>query len=200
MLLSPKSACVTFEDLTQNCALPLAPEALFRTQLLRHHSHIVIGDVALRGYKHKARWTYDDRDVRRASRALAELPVDFDDLAEVHPPEYRDHDPEAGERSDWRRQLRSWMYDAAFYKSLRERRYGEDYRKIGENGLPGTLTMDEFVQARNDMLHMHHIAGTKPRGLLSWSGEYWLLPRAYAELLDRWELLEDDLADREGDL
>ncbi|UKY55050.1 endonuclease VII domain-containing protein [Streptomyces inhibens] len=43
---------------------------------------------------------------------------------------------------------------------------------------------------------MQNIAGTKPRPLLSWSGEHWLLPRAYADLLDRWERLEDDLTNQ----
>ena len=194
MLISPKSALATFEDLTQNCTLPLIPEILLRTKWLRHHGHIVIGDVALRGYKHKARWTYDERDVRRAGHALADLHIDFNDLTEVQLPEYRDHlGLEAWDIPDWRRELRSWMYDAAFHKNYREHR-GEDYRKIGENGLPGGLTMSEFIEARSDMPHMHNIAGTKPRGLLSWSGDHWLLPRAYVELLDRSEHLEGDLA------
>ncbi|WP_043267256.1 endonuclease domain-containing protein [Streptomyces sp. CT34] len=194
MLISPKSAHAAFTDLTRNCALPLMPDVLLRTKLFRHHGHIVIGDVALRGYKHKARWTYDERDVRRAGRALAEAPIDFTDLVEVQLPEYRDHlGREEWGRPDWRRQLRSWMYDAAFHKKYRERRYDEDWRKIGENGLPGGLTMTEFIEARSDMPHVHNIAGTKPRGLLSWSGQHWLLPRAYVQLLDRWEHLEADL-------
>ncbi|MBD0742942.1 hypothetical protein [Streptomyces sp. CBMA152] len=90
MLISPKSACATFGDLTQNCVLPLVPDLLLRTKSLIHHGHIVIGDVALRGYKHKARWMYDDRDVHRAGRALTDLRIDFGDLAEVRLPEYAD--------------------------------------------------------------------------------------------------------------
>ncbi|QHC23360.1 hypothetical protein [Streptomyces sp. GS7] len=201
MLISPKSAHATFVDLTRNCALPLDPDVLLRTDVLRHHGHTVIGDVALRAYKHKSRWTYDERDVRRAGRALAELPVDLDDLAETHLPDYRDDvSPEEWYRPDWRRQLVSLMFDAARLKAFREERpYDENWhswKKLGDNGLPGGLTMTEFIQTRSDTPFMQNIAGTKPSRLLTWSGTHWLLPRAYMELLDRWERLEDDLIDK----
>ncbi|UKY48157.1 hypothetical protein [Streptomyces inhibens] len=73
MLISPKSARAIFMDLTQHWAVLLDPAVLLRTYLLHHHGRTVIGDVALRSYKHKARWTYDERDVRRAGRALGLL-------------------------------------------------------------------------------------------------------------------------------
>ncbi|WP_043271977.1 endonuclease domain-containing protein [Streptomyces sp. CT34] len=200
-MMSPKSARATFADLTANCALPLDPDVLLRTDLLHHHGHTVIGDAALRGYKYKGRWRYDERDVRRAGRALAELPINLDDLAEIHLPEYRDHiGLEEWARPDWRRQLVTWMFNAARHKAFQEDRpYDENWdswKEIGDNGLPGGLTMTEFIQARSNDSHMQNIAGTKPRRLLSWSGEHWLLPRAYADLLDRWERLEDDLVNQ----
>ncbi|MFF4741304.1 endonuclease domain-containing protein [Streptomyces sp. NPDC001262] len=200
MLTTPKAARTEFADLTQNCALPLEPDALLRTDLLHHHGHTVIGDVALRAYKHKSRWTYDDRDIRRAGRHFADLHVDLADLMEVQLPAYSENtDPEDWNRADWRRQLMHWMFDAARRKAFEELPYDvawDTWKEIGEHGLPGGLTMTEFVEARPQSSYWRTIAATRPLDLLTWSGTHWLLPRVYVELLDRWEQLEEDLTNR----
>lgn len=202
-LITPDYARTLFADLTQNSAVPLEPDDLFHMGSLRRHGHVVIGDVALRCYKHRARWRYDERDVRRAGRAYAEFRLDLDDLVPLRLPAYRDatewdRDPEAWDRVNWRRRLVSWMFDEARNKAFEEERNEdwEAWRKIGANGLPGGLTMDEFLERREQARHTQTIAGTRPLPLLSWSGQHWLLPRAYVELLDRWERVEDDLVAR----
>lgn len=155
----------------------------------------------MRGYKHKARWAYDERDVRAAGRTFAELDVDLDDVVDVELPAYRDvpeRDPEEWHRPDWRR-LMSWMVERARNKLLQEERPYEKWgawTDIGPNGLPGGLTWQEFVSASSQARHLRNIAGTRPLQLLTWSGENWLLPRAYTELLDRWEQREEELIAR----
>nr|BAU77545.1 hypothetical protein SAVERM_2p101 [Streptomyces avermitilis MA-4680 = NBRC 14893] len=60
----------------------------------------------MRCYKHKARWTYDERDIRAADRTFAELDLDLDDAVDVQLPAYRDapeRDPEEWHRPDWAR-------------------------------------------------------------------------------------------------
>jgi hypothetical protein len=41
-----------------------------------------------------------------------------------------------------------------------------------------------------------NIANTRPLDLMTFSGGSLFLPRAYAELLDRWEQVEEGLVDR----
>lgn len=90
-----------------------------------------------------------------------------------------------------------------FYQARRKAHDGCPYeerdnswKQIGANGLPGDLTWEEFVAASSRYRHSQNMAGTRPLELLIWSGENWLLPRAYVELLDRWAQREEDLADR----
>ncbi|WP_226652342.1 hypothetical protein [Streptomyces hydrogenans] len=172
---------------------------------LRWHGHVVVGDVALRLYKHKGPWRYDERDVRRAARDLSAVTVDHDDLVEVVLPgqrwreEGRGEDEDTWNRANWRGQIAGWMYHEALSKELaRDRPYTErsDWARIGENGLPGELTWEEFVSARADSRLSSTIASTYPLELLTWSEGCWWLPRAYADLLDRWEALEDKLLER----
>ncbi|MFE5049056.1 hypothetical protein ACFRAI_22370 [Streptomyces sp. NPDC056637] len=40
---------------------------------LAQHGHVFFGDIAVRCYKHKAHWMYDERDIRRTGQAFAEL-------------------------------------------------------------------------------------------------------------------------------
>ncbi|MFD5110500.1 hypothetical protein [Streptomyces cinereoruber] len=56
-MISPKLAYATFADETRGASLPLHPEALLGTKSyhLRWHGHVVVGDVALRLYKHQYR-------------------------------------------------------------------------------------------------------------------------------------------------
>ncbi|MFD4756348.1 endonuclease domain-containing protein [Streptomyces sp. NPDC058426] len=169
---------------------------------LRQHGHVFFGDIAVRCYKHRGRWTYDERDIRAAGRTLADMELRLDDVVEVQLPVYRDlpeRDPEAGWRPDWRRRLVSWMYGQARRRLLaRGRSYAEwgSWQALGENGLPGELTWEEFVVSSSRYRYTQNIAGTRPLPLLAWSGEKWLLPRAYAGLLDRWEQREDELVAR----
>ncbi|MER7914497.1 endonuclease domain-containing protein [Streptomyces sp. NPDC096068] len=206
-MISPKLACATFADETRDASLPLRPDALLKTMShhLRRHGHVVVGDVALRLYKHKGPWRYDERDVRRAARDLAAVTVDHGDLVEVVLPrqrwrdEGRGEDEDAWNRSNWRGRIARWMYHEALSKELaRERPYTErsEWEQIGENGLPGGLTWEEFVSARNGSGSSSTIAGTYPLELLTRGEGRWWLPRAYADLLDRWELLEEELLER----
>lgn len=169
---------------------------------LRRHGHVFFGDVAVRCYKHKSRWTYDERDIRAAGGTFAELDLDLGNVVDVQLPPYRDvpeRDPEEWQRPNWRRLLVSWMFDRARHKLFREERpYEEwgDWQAIGANGLPGGLSWEEFAASSSSSRHLQNIAGTRPLQLLTWSGENWRLPRAYADLLDRWEQREDELVAR----
>ncbi|MFI9588326.1 hypothetical protein ACIHCQ_42590 [Streptomyces sp. NPDC052236] len=53
---------------------------------LRQHGHVFFGDIALCCYKHKVRWKYDEREIRRAGRSFAELRLDLDDVVDVELP------------------------------------------------------------------------------------------------------------------
>ncbi|MEW1552220.1 endonuclease domain-containing protein [Streptomyces tsukubensis] len=202
MPISREYARSLFADLTQNAAVPLDPDELLHMPGLRQHGHVFFGDIAVRCYKHKSRWTYDERDIRAAGRALADLEVRLDDVVDVRLPAYRDlpdRDPEEWNRPDWRRRLMWWMFDRARNQLVEQGRHYDEWgswRQIGANGLPGELTWEEFVSSSSSHRHLQNIAGTRPLQLLTWSGENWLLPRAYADLLDRWERREDGLVAR----
>ncbi len=169
---------------------------------LRLHSHVFFGGIAVRCYKHRARWTYDERDVRAAGQVLADLAGGLDDVVDVQLPAYRaipERDPEEWYRPGWRRTLMSWMVERARVKLVQENRPHEDWvgwRAIGGNGLPGDLTWEEFAAFSSQARHLQNVAGTRPLQLLAWNGETWLLPRACAELLDRWEQREGELVDQ----
>ncbi|MGA4846605.1 hypothetical protein ACOBQB_10165 [Streptomyces sp. G5(2025)] len=101
MPISREYARSLFADLVQNATVPLDPDVLLYMPRLRQHGHVFFGDIAVRCYKHKARWTYDERDVRAAGQVLADLHVDLDDVVDVHLPAYRDiaeRDPEERHR------------------------------------------------------------------------------------------------------
>ncbi|MER7109452.1 endonuclease domain-containing protein [Streptomyces sp. NPDC000229] len=198
MLMKPEAARTTFSELTQGSAVPLQPDVLLRTKYdVRRHGHVLIGDIALRCYKHKGRWMYDERDIRSAGHAFAGV-TDLGELVEVQLPPYRrpqEGDPDEWDHADWRLHLLWLMLDAAHNKLVEEKRPFNEWgawRTIGDNGLPIGLTMDEFVARHSDV----KIAGTLPLRLLTWSGTQWLLPRAYVGLLDRWQLLDNELSDR----
>jgi Recombination endonuclease VII len=201
MPISREYARSLFADLTQNAMVPLDPDELLHIPGLRQHGHVFFGDIAVRCYKHKARWTYDERDIRAAGRALADFDVRLDDVVDVQLPAYRDvpeRDPEEWRHPNWRRRLVSWMFDRARNHLLNQGRHLDEWgswRQVGPNGLPGELTWEEFI-ASSSTRHQQNIAGTRPLQLLTWSGENWLLPRAYADLLDRWEMREEELVAR----
>ncbi|MFI7298582.1 hypothetical protein [Streptomyces sp. NPDC050121] len=100
---------------------------------------------------------------------------------------------------DWRRRLVSWMFGLARHKAhdgIPYDEWNDAWQRVGVNGLPGDLTWEEFVAASSRYRHSQNMAGTRPLELLTWSGEGWLLPRAYIELLDRWAQREEELVNR----
>ncbi|MEE1736397.1 endonuclease domain-containing protein [Streptomyces sp. BE147] len=203
MLISREYARSLFADLTQNAMVPLDPDELVHMPDRAQYDYVLFGDVAVRCYKHKGRWGYAERDIRRAGQTLAELRLDLEDMAVVQLPAYHasgESDWEEWSRTDWRRCLMSWMCGRARDKALREGRPYEEWRDsyllIGDNGLPGGLDWEEFVAASNRYRHTRNMGGTRLLELLTWSGKQWLLPRAYMELLDRWVLREEELVDR----
>ncbi|MGV9761468.1 hypothetical protein ACWDUC_37490 [Streptomyces tricolor] len=193
-LVTRERARSLFSDLTHTAAVPLDPDELLHMPGLRQHGHVFFGDIAVRAYKHKARWMYDERDIRAAARTFAEMSVDLDDVVDVELPRYRDvleRDAEEWSRPHWRRQLMRWMFGQARQKAEEGKSWEErddSWKKVGANGLPGDLTC-----ACSRYRHSQNIAGTRPLQLLTWSGESWLLPRAYTELLDRWQQREEEL-------
>ncbi|MFF0386939.1 endonuclease domain-containing protein [Streptomyces sp. NPDC004286] len=202
MPISREYARSLFADLTQNATVSLDPDELLHMPGLRRHGHVFFGDIAVRCYKHKARWMYDERDIRAVGRAFADMEVRPDDVVDVQLPAYRrvaEHGPEEWHRPDWRRLLVAWMFDRARGQLVEQGRHYDEWgswRDIGANGLPGELTWEDFVASSGRHRYLQNIAGTRPLQLLAWSGENWLLPRAYAELLDRWERRESELVDR----
>lgn len=200
--ISPKLAHTYFTELAAGSAVPLDLDDLLRMMDLRRHNHVVIGDIALRCYKNKSKWTYDERDVRRAAQAFADFRLDVDDVVEVQLPAYRDlgdQDSEDRGRADWRQRIASWLYWQARHKHQKERppeKWDDRWTRIGTRGLPGTLAWDEFVAARTVDRVRANIANTRPLELMTYSSRSLFLPRAYAELLDRWEQVEENLVAR----
>ncbi|MEU5415768.1 hypothetical protein [Streptomyces clavifer] len=203
MLISREYARALFADLTQNAMVPLDPDELVHMSGLAQYDYVLFGDVAVRCYKHKGRWGFVERDIRRAGQTLAELRLDLEEMDVVQLPAYHavgESDGEERSRTDWRQCLMSWMCGRARDKALREGRPYEEwcdsYLRIGDNGLPGGLGWEEFVAASNRYRHTLNMGGTRLLELLTWSGKQWLLPRAYIELLDRWAQREEELVDQ----
>src|SRR3954453_20300409 len=135
MPISREYARSLFADLTHNAMVPLDPDELLYMPGLAQHGHVFFGDIAVRCYKHKARWMYDERDIRRMGQALAELRLDLDDVVDVQLPAFRDkREPDDWYRLDWRRQLVSWMFGQARNKTQEGRPYEEwddSWQKVG---------------------------------------------------------------------
>ncbi|MDX2547823.1 endonuclease domain-containing protein [Streptomyces sp. WI04-05B] len=231
MLISPQLARDALADLTKACDLPLDPgELIPKKGEFLDHGYVLLGDVAVRGYKDKGRWKYDDRDIRRAAQTLAAVTIDTTDVVEAQVPSRRYfNDRETfhdWRHADWRRTLNYWIYAAArrsrrseantptvfaydpaddfdlfdpetigFEANTADAFEGDVWSsryEIGPHGLPGELTLEELV------LHYggRTIAGTRPLALLTWSGTHWVLPRAYAAMLDRSQEQDGALAER----
>ncbi|MFJ2008002.1 endonuclease domain-containing protein [Streptomyces chartreusis] len=223
MLISPQLARETLADLTRDCGLPLdAGELIPGKGEFLDHGHVFMGDVAVRGYKDKGRWKYDDRDIRRAGQTLAGLAIEFTDVVEAQVPSRRYFDDRESfddwSRADWRRTLNHWIYAAARRSRRREVGaaasdtnrtddfdvfdpsvvddfdtdvWGSRY-EIGPHGLPGQLTYEDLVSFYGERT----IAGTRALKLLTWSGRCWVLPRVYADMLDRWQERDRALAEQ----
>ncbi|MFD5079551.1 endonuclease domain-containing protein [Streptomyces sp. NPDC058371] len=198
--ISPRLAHAYFNEISAGSAVPLDLDGLLHMVDLRRRSYVVIGDIALRCFKNKSKWTYDERDIRRGAQEYADFRLDIDDRVEVQLPAYRDHNEHAPEgRADWRREIASWLFWQARQKHQEGRPYEEwddSWKRIGVGGLPGELTWDEFVAARSGTRLRKSIANTRPLELMTFSGGSLSLPRGYAELLDRWEQVEEDLVAR----
>ncbi|MFJ6053603.1 endonuclease domain-containing protein [Streptomyces sp. NPDC092307] len=198
--ISPKLARTYFAEIAAGSTVPLDLDDLVNMVLLRQHGHVVLGHVAVRCYKFRSKWTYDERDIRRAAQVFADFRLDPGDVVEVQLPPYREHgdqDPEERGRADWRERIASWMYWHARHTHQRERPYDErdnSWQHIGASGLPGELTWDEFLAA--SIGSRHSIGNTRPLELMTRSANGLLLPRAYADLLDRWEQVTEELIGR----
>ncbi|MDX2631808.1 endonuclease domain-containing protein [Streptomyces scabiei] len=203
--ISPKLARAFFADISAGSPVPLDPDDLLHMAHVRRHGHVVFGDIAVRCFKNRSKWTYDEREIRRAAQTFADFRLDVDDVVEVPLPTYFDaadgDDQGMGYRGQaaWRPQIASWLFWEARRKDQEGRPYEEwkdTWKRLGANGLPGTLTWDEFVAARSGARHRQNIANTRPLDLMTCSGGTLFLPRAYSELLDRWEQVEEDLVGR----
>ncbi|OEJ49528.1 endonuclease domain-containing protein [Streptomyces agglomeratus] len=206
MLISPQLARDILADLTRDCGLPLdAGELIPKKGDFLDHGYVFIGDVAVRGYKDKGRWKYDDRDIRRAGQALAAVRVDHTDVVEAQVPSRRYFDDRESfgnwDQADWRRSLNYWIYAAA--RRSRHRDIADAYDdfdsdvwssryQLGAHGLPGQLTREELISSHGERT----VAGTRPFELLTWSGTHWVLPRAYADMLDRSQKRDRALAEQ----
>ncbi|MEV1085836.1 endonuclease domain-containing protein [Streptomyces sp. NPDC050211] len=189
MLISEKLARQYLADETQGCTVPVAPQQ-FRRRRNIEHSYVFFGDVPVCGYKHKNRWGFDEREVRRAGRAVAAVQWEAGDAVDAQLP---DSEPAWSDQPDWRRDLRRWMSHAADTTYMQGGcPCGPYCRQEGltHTGLPCGLTWDGFV----DKCSGWTIACTAPVNVLSWSEQRWWLPRPYAEMLDRWESAERELA------
>lgn len=203
--ISPNLAHGILTDLTRKTAGFVEPNALLDTSSVRRHGHVLVGDVALRCYKHQGRWRYLERDIRRAGEMLSAVCLDPNDRVDAQlPPDLDDGRGETSQeewRTGWRRRLTGWMFNQAYLHSRRretpsDHRDWRAWKSIGDNGLPGGLTWEDFVTASEEHRYWHMIAGTRPLPLLSWSGETWNVPRAFADLLDRWARVESELTGR----
>jgi hypothetical protein len=203
--ISPKLARTFFADISVGSPVPLDPDDLLHMVHVRRHGHVVFGDIAVRCFKHRSKWTYDEREIRRTAQTFADFRLDVDDVVEVQLPAYfnaTDGDDQGmgyRGRAAWRSRIASWLFWEARRKHQEGRPYEEwndSWKRLGANGLPGTLTWDEFVAARSGARLRENIANTRPLDLMTFSGGSLFLPRAYSELLDRWEQVEEDLVDR----
>ncbi len=130
-----------FADLTQSATVPLDPDELLHMPGLRPARPRLLGDIAVRCYKHRARWTYDERGIRAAGRTFADLDPDLDDVVDVQLPAYHDvpeRDPKEWHRPDRRRRPVSWTVDRARHKLIQEEHPYEErgaWTNTGPNGL-----------------------------------------------------------------
>jgi hypothetical protein len=208
VLISLDMAKELLAELTQAAPVPVDLRRL-RSDLLRDHGHILMGDVPLRGYKRSNAWWIDERDVRRAGQALAGLAVDPTDLVplELTWSHFERHERPAGDRNPgWRNMVRHLMCRRVVRNADAGRR---NYRKLFDAGEePSTIRAvteilaaevrfrTEFEPRRHplrperDMSWWETIGGTSPLDHLSRVENRWMLPRAYRDLLDRWQAEE----------
>ncbi|MFJ4790833.1 endonuclease domain-containing protein [Streptomyces sp. NPDC088794] len=225
MLISPQLARDTLADLIKDCGLPLdAGELIPGKGEFLAHGHVFVGDVAVRGYKDKGRWRYDDRDIRRAGRHLASVVIDSADLVEAGFPDRRWFDVRGTfddmSGADWRGTLNHWAYAAAHRSLLLERdgpaavgfNPADDFDLLDPE-LSIDIDVDIWSSSRyeigphglpgqltfNEFVSYYGkrtIAGTRPLEVLAWSGTHWVFPRAYRDMLDHWQAQDRELSER----
>jgi hypothetical protein len=177
MYKTPPQAEQLFADLTHDAPIPVCPREFTRRRpRYQSHGDVLIGDIHIPRYKHRGRWRYLEKDVRRAAR---QLPRDLDDVVAVDLP-----DAEWTPKADWRAQLGRWLADLA------RRVYPGQDPAPWTDARPGAL---EFPGVQVDVFS---IGGTLPLRLVGRVQGQWVLPRAYAELLDRWQARENELAEQ----
>ncbi|MEV4505993.1 endonuclease domain-containing protein [Streptomyces klenkii] len=192
MLISPQYAQRILAELTQGCLVPAAPGALARYDF-QANGHVLIGDVAVRGYKHKGRWRLVEKEVRHAGLKLAALTVDTETVTAVTVPAQTLRAAPSPAYSSWRTRIRDWLDNTAFHERMTQgcSCAQEPCRGFmpGAEGLPCGLTPDSLVRHADSLT----IACTRPLPLMSWSGAQWTLPHAYAAMLTRAEEVTDSL-------
>ncbi|MCX4650226.1 MULTISPECIES: endonuclease domain-containing protein [unclassified Streptomyces] len=193
MLISPATAQQILADLTGSSAVPAACEGLSR-YWFQENNHVMIGEVAVRGYKHKGAWRVDDRDIRRAAHALAQLDLRPERTVPVTLPRQRRR--EVSLLHDWRARLLDWIEQA---QDLHQHNHScgcSDFvcrKPLNERIAVEDLTDPLLLEALLARPRPPALAGTRPFPLLSWSGTNWLLPDAYAAMLTRAETTASDL-------
>lgn len=182
MLISPDTAGQILADLTGDGPVRAAPPRLSR-YWFQSNGHVLIGDIAVRGYKHKGQWRLDDRDIRRAGAKLAALSLQLDDTIPLLP---RQRSNRSAEDNGWRGELAGCIRQAQ-YLHHHAQHCGCDVYGCQAAPAAGTADgelTDPLALEKAQAGYRHTIASTRPFPLLTWSGEHWLIPRAYAQLLD----------------
>ncbi|WCL89597.1 hypothetical protein [Streptomyces sp. JCM 35825] len=173
MWLSLQAAHQRLADLTHHTAVPAYLDHVNR-YTFSATSHVLIGDMAVPGYKYRQQWRFLDRDIQKSGKRLAGLEIDPGDLV--------DAGLEASEPHTWRSRVWQWISQAT-YESELPRMQG-----------PGVLSKNFTGQQLPEAFTQRTIASTRPLPLMVWSGKEWLVPRAYAAVLDRAEEVEAGLA------
>ncbi|MEU3401990.1 endonuclease domain-containing protein [Streptomyces filamentosus] len=168
MWVSPQAAHQRLVDLTHHTTVPAYLDYVNRYTFAAS-SHVFVGEVAVLGHKRSQLWKFVDREVQKAGRQLVELGIDLGDLVDAR--------LERGEPGSWRSRVASWVGEAAWL-------HAPDGGALPE-GFTGQHLPEEFIRRT--------VASTRPLPLMTWSGRTWLIPRAYAALLDRAEKAEAEL-------
>jgi hypothetical protein len=176
--ISPQYANQLLAELTEGCPVPAARAPLSR-YTFQISNHVLIGDTAVLGHKYKGRWRLDDRNIRKAAERLASLPFDPEDLVDARL-------SSAERERTWRSQIRRW-FDTISYRDQSangcrcEGQQPCDRSRPNQHGLGCGATFEQVTERYGRW----PLACTSPLPLLTWSGTAWMVPRAYAALLDR---------------
>lgn len=176
--ISPQYANQLLAELTEGCPVPAAPVSLSR-YAFQISNRVLIGDTAVPGHKYKGRWRLDDRDIRKAAGRLVSLPFDPNDLVDARL-SCTEHD------RTWRTQIQRWFENISYRDQSANgcRCEGQqpcDRTHPNRHGLGCGATFEQVKERYGQW----PIACTSPLPLLTWSGTTWMVPRAYAALLDR---------------